>query len=123
MESEVAATVQATTPRGEAGTPATAIEPKKRGRKPKNNYESQSLFSQQHKSTEKKKKNKKTTAEEKYSQWKTLVPVLYDSLANYNLVWPSLSCRSVFFFSSVFYSRVFCLCSESLVGRLNHISG
>ncbi|KAI5664701.1 hypothetical protein M9H77_24024 [Catharanthus roseus] len=32
-------------------------------------------------------------ADEKYTQWKTLVPVLYDWLANHNLVWPSLSCR------------------------------
>ncbi|KAK9274931.1 hypothetical protein L1049_022186 [Liquidambar formosana] len=31
--------------------------------------------------------------DEKYSQWKSLVPVLYDWLANHNLVWPSLSCR------------------------------
>ncbi|KAL9387932.1 hypothetical protein Peur_021056 [Populus x canadensis] len=30
---------------------------------------------------------------ERYTQWKTLVPVLYDWLANHNLVWPSLSCR------------------------------
>ncbi|CAA7027542.1 unnamed protein product [Microthlaspi erraticum] len=94
MESEVAATVQATTTRrGEARTPVTAIEPNKRGRKPKIKDDSQSPFSQQQKSTEKKKNNQKAIAEEKYSQWKTLVPVLYDSLANYNLVWPSLSCR------------------------------
>ncbi|KAL0463828.1 UNVERIFIED_CONTAM: WD-40 repeat-containing protein MSI4 [Sesamum latifolium] len=31
--------------------------------------------------------------EERYTQWKSLVPVLYDWLANHNLVWPSLSCR------------------------------
>lgn len=31
--------------------------------------------------------------EERYSQWKSLVPVLYDWLANHNLVWPSQSCR------------------------------
>lgn len=30
---------------------------------------------------------------ERYTQWKSLVPVLYDWLANHNLVWPSLSCR------------------------------
>ncbi|KAA3478584.1 WD-40 repeat-containing protein MSI4-like [Gossypium australe] len=34
------------------------------------------------------------SVEEKYTQWKSLVPVLYDWLANHNLVWPSLSCRS-----------------------------
>ncbi|PHT75788.1 WD-40 repeat-containing protein MSI4 [Capsicum annuum] len=31
--------------------------------------------------------------DEKYVQWKSLVPVLYDWFANHNLVWPSLSCR------------------------------
>ncbi|GLU14317.1 hypothetical protein SLE2022_308930 [Rubroshorea leprosula] len=33
------------------------------------------------------------TVDENYTQWKSLVPVLYDWLANHNLVWPSLSCR------------------------------
>ncbi|XWS12068.1 hypothetical protein CRYUN_Cryun37aG0058800 [Craigia yunnanensis] len=33
------------------------------------------------------------SVEERYTQWKSLVPVLYDWLANHNLVWPSLSCR------------------------------
>ncbi|XP_061362774.1 WD-40 repeat-containing protein MSI4-like isoform X2 [Gastrolobium bilobum] len=33
------------------------------------------------------------SVDEKYTQWKSLVPVLYDWLANHNLVWPSLSCR------------------------------
>lgn len=28
-----------------------------------------------------------------YTRWKTIVPVLYDWLANYHLMWPSLSCR------------------------------
>lgn len=103
MESEVAATAQATTTRGEAETPATAIGPKKRGRKPKSTDESQSPSSLQQSSTEKKKKNhNKATVDDKYSQWKTLVPILYDSLANHNLVWPSLSCRSGFFFLFMF---------------------
>ncbi|CAM8887201.1 unnamed protein product [Rhodiola kirilowii] len=31
--------------------------------------------------------------DDKYVQWKSLIPVLYDSLASHNLVWPSLSCR------------------------------
>ena len=35
------------------------------------------------------------TVEERYTQWKSLIPVLYDWLANHNLVWPSLSCRFV----------------------------
>ena len=38
-----------------------------------------------------------SSSDEKYSQWKSLVPVLYDWLANHNLVWPSLSCRCVLF--------------------------
>ncbi|KAK9132716.1 hypothetical protein Scep_012244 [Stephania cephalantha] len=33
------------------------------------------------------------SVDERYAQWKSLVPVLYDWLANHNLVWPSLSCR------------------------------
>ncbi|MQL80227.1 hypothetical protein Taro_012687 [Colocasia esculenta] len=33
------------------------------------------------------------TKDERYTQWKSLVPVLYDWFANHNLVWPSLSCR------------------------------
>ncbi|RWW31804.1 hypothetical protein GW17_00003565, partial [Ensete ventricosum] len=35
----------------------------------------------------------KATVDERYTQWKSLIPVLYDWLANHNLVWPSLSCR------------------------------
>ncbi|XP_078432011.1 transducin family protein / WD-40 repeat family protein [Wolffia australiana] len=33
------------------------------------------------------------SVDERYTQWKSLVPVLYDWFANHNLVWPSLSCR------------------------------
>lgn len=40
-------------------------------------------------------KGAEETVNERYTQWKSLVPVLYDWLANHNLVWPSLSCRSV----------------------------
>ncbi|KAL4369700.1 hypothetical protein GQ457_05G035180 [Hibiscus cannabinus] len=39
------------------------------------------------------KSQKGRSVEDKYTQWKSLVPVLYDWLANHNLVWPSLSCR------------------------------
>ncbi|XVF74409.1 hypothetical protein PTKIN_Ptkin13bG0108200 [Pterospermum kingtungense] len=39
------------------------------------------------------KTEKGRSVEERYSQWKSLVPVLYDWLANHNLVWPSQSCR------------------------------
>lgn len=38
-------------------------------------------------------KHQQSAVDEKYAQWKSLVPVLYDWLANHNLVWPSLSCR------------------------------
>ncbi|KAK0598850.1 hypothetical protein LWI29_038570 [Acer saccharum] len=38
-------------------------------------------------------KGTERSVDERYSQWKSLVPVLYDWLANHNLVWPSLSCR------------------------------
>ncbi|KAI3667329.1 hypothetical protein L6452_42382 [Arctium lappa] len=40
--------------------------------------------------------NKKTVVvDEKYNHWKSVVPILYDWLANHNLVWPSLSCRFI----------------------------
>ncbi|KAI4330679.1 hypothetical protein MLD38_028941 [Melastoma candidum] len=38
-------------------------------------------------------KERRGVVDERYSQWKSMVPVLYDCLANHNLVWPSLSCR------------------------------
>ncbi|KAG7530311.1 WD40 repeat [Arabidopsis thaliana x Arabidopsis arenosa] len=86
MESEeAAATVQATRPRRVSRTPVTAILTKKRGRKPKRYDESHSPFSQQ--------QSQKATVDDNYSQWKTLLPILYDSFANHTLVWPSLSCR------------------------------
>ncbi|KAK7273577.1 hypothetical protein RIF29_14633 [Crotalaria pallida] len=34
-----------------------------------------------------------SSVEERYTQWKSVIPVLYDWLVNHNLVWPSLSCR------------------------------
>lgn len=43
--------------------------------------------------------------DEKYVQWKSLVPVLYDWFANHNLVWPSLSCRYTYFL----LNRSFCV--------------
>ncbi|XP_047339182.1 WD-40 repeat-containing protein MSI4-like [Impatiens glandulifera] len=39
------------------------------------------------------KKHPPAAADDKYEQWKTLVPVIYDWFASHNLVWPSLSCR------------------------------
>ncbi|KAK7325119.1 hypothetical protein VNO77_29209 [Canavalia gladiata] len=38
-------------------------------------------------------KEKENEKEERYTQWKSLLPTLYDWFANHNLVWPSLSCR------------------------------
>lgn len=39
------------------------------------------------------KKVEQPSKDERYTQWKSLVPVLYDWFANHNLVWPSQSCR------------------------------
>ncbi|XP_061371103.1 WD-40 repeat-containing protein MSI4-like [Gastrolobium bilobum] len=36
---------------------------------------------------------KVVSMEERYSQWKSMVPVLYDWIVTHKLVWPSLSCR------------------------------
>ena len=44
----------------------------------------------------KKAQQQQPTIDDKYTQWKSLVPILYDWLANHNLVWPSLSCRYEF---------------------------
>ncbi|KAK1550318.1 hypothetical protein Q3G72_017154 [Acer saccharum] len=64
--------------------------PKKRGRKPKPKEDKKDEPQQP-----KMKDSKRTQhhVDDKYTQWKSLVPVLYDWLANHNLVWPSLSCR------------------------------
>lgn len=108
-EAAAAASPQATTPSG--GTGASA--PKKRGRKPKSKDDSQTPSSQQQSGGKMKESGKKTTqqpsVDEKYSQWKGLVPILYDWLANHNLVWPSLSCRSPFFSISSRVSFYLCL--------------
>ncbi|CAN6906920.1 unnamed protein product [Brassica oleracea] len=83
MESDEAAA----SPSGGNVTPA----PKKRGRKPKSKDESQT--EEQEERGGKMKKQGEQSVDEKYTQWKGLVPILYDWLANHNLVWPSLSCR------------------------------
>ena len=44
----------------------------------------------------KKAQQQQSTIDDKYTQWKSLVPVLYGWLANHNLVWPSLSYRYEF---------------------------
>ncbi|KAG4141358.1 hypothetical protein ERO13_D06G071300v2 [Gossypium hirsutum] len=78
----------------ESSQPQQQQGPKKRGRKPKPKDEKEQQ--QQQQSAGKMKEGKKAqqpSVDEKYTQWKSLVPVLYDWLANHNLVWPSLSCR------------------------------
>ncbi|KAF8093568.1 hypothetical protein N665_0383s0192 [Sinapis alba] len=68
--------------------------PKKRGRKPKSKDDSEAQTQSGGKVKESGKKTKQEqSVEETYSQWKGLVPILYDWLANHNLVWLSLSCR------------------------------
>lgn len=47
-------------------------------------------------------KGTEPSVDERYTQWKSLVPVLYDWLANHNLVWPSLSCRSVHLYNLLY---------------------
>lgn len=108
MLSEVAAKA-----RREAETPATYIGLKTRAQRAKLSNGSVSASSHQPRSTEKKKKKKKKshkpTVDNKYSQWKTLVPILYDSLSNQSLVWPCLSCRSVFLCSRVCNFSLICV--------------
>ncbi|KAK4257785.1 hypothetical protein QN277_007326 [Acacia crassicarpa] len=65
-----------------------------RGRKPKPKDDKKDEQQQQSKTPkEHKKSHPPPSVDDKYTQWKSLVPVLYDWLANHNLVWPSLSCR------------------------------
>ena len=94
MESEEAEVAAAGAASPSGGNVTSA--PKKRGRKPKSKEESQTQEERGGKMKEsgKKTKQEEQSVDEKYTQWKGLVPILYDSLANHNLVWPSLSCRS-----------------------------
>ncbi|KAG4946506.1 hypothetical protein AAZX31_15G161600 [Glycine max] len=71
-----------------------------RGRKPKPKdehakalKEGRKTQQQQHDQQQQQQQQHQPSVDEKYTQWKSLVPVLYDWLANHNLVWPSLSCR------------------------------
>lgn len=85
--------------------PPQQQQPRKRGRpkgstnKPKEDKERDSHPSGGAAATSRKRggaradKNAGGAVDEKYAQWKSLVPVLYDWFANHNLVWPSLSCR------------------------------
>ena len=79
----------------------TAQVPKKRGRKPKPKEDQQQQQQQQQQQSagarmKEGRKAQQPSIDDKYTQWKSLVPVLYDWLANHNLVWPSLSCRYCF---------------------------
>ena len=75
----------------------TAQVPKKRGRKPKPKEDQQQQQQQSAGARMKEgRKAQQPSIDDKYTQWKSLVPVLYDWLANHNLVWPSLSCRYCF---------------------------
>ncbi|XP_024017138.1 WD-40 repeat-containing protein MSI4 [Morus notabilis] len=70
---------------------APAKKKETRGRKPKPKDEKQE--EQQPQQGKIKKAHQQPSVDDKYSQWKSVVPVLYDWLSNHNLVWPSLSCR------------------------------
>ncbi|GFY98453.1 transducin family protein [Actinidia rufa] len=72
--------------------------PRKRGRprkdKPKEEREREEpAAAEKMRERADKKSHHSSVVDEKYVQWKSLVPVLYDWLANHNLLWPSLSCR------------------------------
>ncbi|XP_062091030.1 WD-40 repeat-containing protein MSI4 [Humulus lupulus] len=62
-----------------------------RGRKPKPKEDKKDEH--HHHSAKAKKSHQQPSVDDKYTQWKSVVPVLYDWLSNHNLVWPSLSCR------------------------------
>lgn len=64
---------------------------KRRGKR--NTKEIQNVEAREIEERKKMKDKGKRSVDERYAQWKSLVPVLYDWLANHNLVWPSLSCR------------------------------
>ncbi|PON50471.1 WD repeat containing protein [Parasponia andersonii] len=63
-----------------------------RGRKPKPKDDKKDDQQLQH-HQKPKKAHQQPSVDDKYTQWKSVVPVLYDWLSNHNLVWPSLSCR------------------------------
>jgi histone-binding protein RBBP4 len=85
--------METTPPSIETTTPAASI-PKRRGRKPKPKDDTNTTPSTQSQSKMgKRSQQQQASIDDKYTQWKSLVPVLYDWLANHNLVWPSLSCR------------------------------
>ncbi|THG07756.1 hypothetical protein TEA_015570 [Camellia sinensis var. sinensis] len=80
-------------------SPSPSPVPRKRGRprkeKPKEEREREESVAEKmrEKAEKKPQQQQQSPIDDKYSQWKSLVPVLYDWLANHNLVWPSLSCR------------------------------
>ncbi|CAL5442853.1 unnamed protein product [Camellia sinensis] len=88
-------------------SPSPSPVPRKRGRprkeKPKEEREREESVAEKmrEKAEKKPQQQQQSPIDDKYSQWKSLVPVLYDWLANHNLVWPSLSCRSLMELQSV----------------------
>lgn len=81
-----------------------------RGRKPKPKDDSKKEEPQSQSQSKMKKSLHQHSVDDRYSQWKSIIPVLYDWFANHNLVWPSLSCRySPFlgFFHALFIYRVY----------------
>ena len=67
-----------------------------RGRKPKPKPKEDKKDEAGKAKEAKKAQQQQPTIDDKYTQWKSLVPVLYGWLANHNLVWPSLSYRYEF---------------------------
>ncbi|MED6211073.1 WD-40 repeat-containing protein msi4 [Stylosanthes scabra] len=80
---------------GGAPSPTLAKKKETRGRKPKPKPkdEQHTKTVKEGKKTHHHQQQHQPSVDDKYTQWKSLVPVLYDWLANHNLVWPSLSCR------------------------------
>ncbi|ONM38801.1 WD-repeat protein RBAP2 [Zea mays] len=62
----------------------------------------------------------RAAVDERYAQWKSLIPVLYDWFANHNLVWPSLSCRwGPQFEKATYKNRQRLYLSEQILGQLS----
>ncbi|XP_052183253.1 WD-40 repeat-containing protein MSI4-like [Diospyros lotus] len=85
--------------RGRPRKDKTAVTVPKQDREPKHEEEEDEEEEEGSESDERKQMRDKKPAhqsfsvDEKYAKWKSIIPVLYDWLANHNLVWPSLSCR------------------------------
>ncbi|KAH7842172.1 hypothetical protein Vadar_002254 [Vaccinium darrowii] len=80
-------------PMEEEASPTPLLKKRGQPRKDKTKEERDKEETPAEKMREKKQPHHPSTIDEKYIQWKSLIPVLYDWLANHNLLWPSLSCR------------------------------